>query len=131
MFTNLNEKHAHLLSDKSKSYAFLATTMADGSPQLTPVWFNMDGDILQINTASGRTKDRNMKARPDVSIVLMKMNDPGTFLQLKGKVESYTRKNADAHINDLSQKYGGVDWSTSTGEIRVKYRIKITKIIGY
>ena len=43
--------HADLIDDKTRAYAYLATTMPDGSPQVTPVWFNADGDDILINTA--------------------------------------------------------------------------------
>ena len=56
--------HTDLLDDTTKAYAYLATVMPDGSPQATPVWFNMDGADILINTARGRVKDKNMRATP-------------------------------------------------------------------
>ena len=60
------ESHIDLLGDDKAALAMLATTMPDGSPQVTPVWFNMDGDRMCINTARQRVEDRNMSARPQV-----------------------------------------------------------------
>src|SRR5262249_36510675 len=45
---------------QKKAFASLATVMADGSPQVTPVWFDWDGQHIRVNTAKGRVKDRNM-----------------------------------------------------------------------
>ncbi len=53
-----------LLYGNKKALLYLATIMPDGSPQVTPVWFNTDGEYILINTNEGRVKDRNMKARP-------------------------------------------------------------------
>ncbi|RPH75798.1 PPOX class F420-dependent oxidoreductase, partial [bacterium] len=48
------EKFRDLLRDETKAYAVLATISKNGAPQATPVWFNMEGDILLINSAEGR-----------------------------------------------------------------------------
>ena len=40
------------------SFAHLATSMANGAPQVTPVWFSFDGSHLLLNSAKGRLKDR-------------------------------------------------------------------------
>ena len=45
--------------------------MSDGSPQVTPVWFNVDADHVLINSAEDRVKDRNIRARPDIALVIV------------------------------------------------------------
>ena len=37
------------------------TINADGSPQVTPVWVDHDGDTVLINTARGRIKEKNLR----------------------------------------------------------------------
>ena len=59
-----------LLYGGKKPLLYLATIMADGSPQVTPVWFDWDGEFILINTNEGRVKDKNMKARSNVSMVI-------------------------------------------------------------
>jgi len=54
------ESYEDLINDETKAFACLATLMKDGSPQLTPIWFNIDGTHILINSALGRVKDRNM-----------------------------------------------------------------------
>ena len=51
------EKYLDLLQQK-KAFANLATTMPDGSPQVTPVWFDYEGGRIRVNTAKGRVKAR-------------------------------------------------------------------------
>ena len=50
--------------------ASLSTVMPDGSPQVTPVWFDYDGSNIRINSAKGRVKDKNMRRDPRVAIVM-------------------------------------------------------------
>jgi hypothetical protein len=54
------EKYLDLLA-KKKAFAALATTMPDGSPQVTPVWFDYKDGLVRVNTAKGRVKARNLK----------------------------------------------------------------------
>jgi predicted pyridoxine 5'-phosphate oxidase superfamily flavin-nucleotide-binding protein len=50
------------------AFAHLATVMADGSPQVTPVWCSYDGTLVWINTAKGRLKDKNMRRNKQVGL---------------------------------------------------------------
>ncbi len=93
-------KHALLIN--------LATLMPDYSPQITPVWFNTDGDTILINSAKGRVKDKNMRLRPSVALCIQYPVNPYRCLQLRGRVIDITEKGADAHIDKLAGKYTGV-----------------------
>lgn len=117
-----------LFADETKSFAFLATTMADGSPQVTPVWFNTDGKYLLINSAKGRTKDLNMRARPRVALAIMDPKVPYRYIQIRGRVVDITEKDARDHINALSLKYrGDPEFPVNPDEVRVIYKILIEK----
>lgn len=118
-----------LLTDETKSFIFLATTMADGSPQVTPVWFNTAGEYILINSAQGRTKDLNMRARPQVALAIVDPKNPYRYIQLRGRVVEITEEGAREHINALSNKYtGNPVYPGSPDEVRVIYKIKIEKI---
>jgi PPOX class probable F420-dependent enzyme len=124
------ESHRDLLNENKKAFAFLGTIMKDGSPQVTPIWFNTEGDFITINSAQGRIKDKNMRERPTVAITITDPADPYRYLQLRGKVVEFTPEGADAHIDALSMKYTGK--STYQGrnpkEKRIKYKIQIEKV---
>ncbi|HEX5807829.1 MAG TPA: pyridoxamine 5'-phosphate oxidase family protein [Anaerolineales bacterium] len=113
-----------LLKDEAKALLYLATSMSDGSPQVTPVWFSADEEHILINTNEGRTKDRNMKARPGVALVIQDPNDQDRYLGMRGEVVGYTREGADEHINRLSLKYYGKPWTYREGQRRIIYRIR-------
>ena len=120
------EQYLDLLKDENKAFLFLATSMPDGSPQVTPVWFNTEGEHILINSNEGRIKDRNMKARPKVAMVIQDPSTPYRYLQVRGEVVDYIREGADEHINQLSLKYDNKPWTYREGQKRIIYKIKPT-----
>jgi PPOX class probable F420-dependent enzyme len=105
---NIPESHQDLLLDDKRAFVFLSTLMADGSPQVTPVWFNTDGDYFLVNSAQGRVKDKNMRARPKVTICVQDPGNPYRYLQVRGRVVEIKEAGADAHIDALAGKYTGI-----------------------
>ena len=116
--------HIDLVSDETKSFAFLATSMADGTPQVTPVWFNYRDGFLYINSAEGRTKDRNMQERPTVAVAIPDPTNAYRYVQIRGRVVAVTEEGAVEHIHWLSQKYKGVAYNLPKGQVRLIYRIE-------
>lgn len=119
------QTHQDLLSDEKKAFAFLATIMDDGSPQVTPIWFNVDDRHILINSAKGRIKDLNMRARPQVAISILDPDNNYRYVQFRGKVVEITEEGADDHIDALAYKYTGQEKYPfrSEGEVRVTYKI--------
>ncbi len=119
------ESHADLLKEETKAFAFLSTVMADGSPQVTPVWFNTDGEYILINSARGRVKDRNMRKRPKVALAIQDPKNPYRYIQIMGTVVEITTEGAREHIDALNMKYRGTPKYTTgrPGEERVIYKI--------
>lgn len=120
------EKYSDLFKDETKAILFLATVNANGSPQLTPVWFSTDGEYILVNTNEGRLKDRNMKERPGVAMVLQDPNDPYRYLGMRGRVVSHTTEGADNHIDRLSRIYYGKPWTYREGQKRIIFKIQPT-----
>lgn len=112
-----------LFNPDNKAFLFLATVNAKGEPQVTPVWFDHDGEHILINTNEGRIKDRNMKSQPNVSMVIQDPNDPYRYLGVRGKVISHTTEGADEHIDMLSHRYYGKPWKYREGQKRVIFKI--------
>jgi PPOX class probable F420-dependent enzyme len=124
------KSHLDLLTNEKKAFLYLATQMPDGSPQLTPIWFNTTGKYILINSALGRIKDKNMRARPRVALCIQDPSNPYRYLQLRGKVISITTEGADEHIDQLAFKYRGVPKYPfrQEGEQRVMYKIQVDKV---
>lgn len=109
---------------QKKAFAHLATLMPDGAPQVTPVWCEFDGRYVLINTAVGRQKDRNLARDGRVALSLTDPDNPYRYIEVRGRVADRTTTGAEAHINDLSQKYLGTKYPyAEPGEVRVIYRI--------
>jgi PPOX class probable F420-dependent enzyme len=107
------------------AFASLTTLMPDGSPQVTPVWCDLEGDQVIFNSAKGRQKDQNVRRDPRVSLALIDPDNPYRYLEVRGRVVEITERGADAHIDKLAKKYMGVDQYPfrQSGEVRVIYRI--------
>jgi PPOX class probable F420-dependent enzyme len=125
------EKYLDLLQQKT-AFANLATTMPDGSPQVTPVWFDYKDGLIRINTAKGRVKARNMKKGVPVALAVMDPDNPYRYLQVRGHVGRVLEEGADAHIDSLAKKYLGKDKYpfAQPGEVRVTYEIEPTSASG-
>jgi PPOX class probable F420-dependent enzyme len=124
------DKFRPLLDDDVKAFADLATLLPDGSPQVTPVWFDTDGAAIRVNTAKGRWKDRNMRRDARVALAIMDPANPYRHLQIRGRVERITEEGADAHIDRLAKKYLGADTYPfrQPGEVRVIYVIRPARV---
>jgi PPOX class probable F420-dependent enzyme len=111
---------------QKKAFAHLATLMADGWPQVTPVWCDFDGTHVRINSAKGRVKDLNIRRDPRVTLEVQDPDNPYRYLQVRGRVVEITEEGADAHIDSLAKKYLGVDKYPyrQPGETRVIYKIE-------
>jgi PPOX class probable F420-dependent enzyme len=111
---------------EKKAFGHLATVMKDGTPQVTPVWCDFDGQYVRVNSALGRVKDKNMRRNPNVAIALVDPDNPYRYVAVKGKVEQITQEGADDHIDALARKYLGKDKypGRRPGEVRVIYKIR-------
>lgn len=113
------------LLEQKKAFANLATVMPDGSPQVTPVWFDNVGGNIRVNTAKGRTKARNLTPGAPVAVSIMDPDNAYRYIQIRGKVARVTEQGADAHINSLAKKYLGKDKypNRQPGEQRITIEI--------
>ncbi|TDJ62700.1 MAG: PPOX class F420-dependent oxidoreductase [Proteobacteria bacterium] len=118
------DKYKDLLTTKA-ALAHLGTIMRDGRPQVTPIWFSYDGEHILLNSAKGRVKDRNMRARPKVALSIVDPDNAFRYVQIMGTITEITEDGADAHVDTLAQKYLGkprYPWR-QPGEVRVIYKI--------
>jgi len=128
MAKKLPEKWKDILS--KKAFVHLATRMPDGSPQVTPVWVDIDGGRIVINSARGRVKDRNMRRDPRVGLSVTDPDDPYRALMIRGRVVKITEEGADDHIDKMAKKYLGQDKypNRRPDEERVLYYIEPERV---
>jgi len=92
-----------------------------------------DGTFVRVNSARGRQKDRNMRARPRVSLVLVDPDNPYRYMEIRGEVVRITEEGADEHIDALAFRYTGQPRfeRNSPDEVRVMYYIKPTRVVAH
>lgn len=125
----LNDK-ARAIIDRP-NLAFVATVMADGSPQVTPVWIEREDDTITFNTATGRVKDGNMRRDPRIAIAVADREDDYARVIVRGRVvDMIEGEEADRQIDRLSKKYTGNDEYEGhrPGESRVKVVVEPVSI---
>lgn len=113
-----------------RGFAHLATLMKDGSPQVTPVWYDFDGTHIRVNSAKGRLKDKNMRRNKRVALSIQDPDNPYRYIAIRGNVDEITESGADAHIDSLAKKYLDKDRYPfrAPGEVRVIYKIRPDKV---
>jgi PPOX class probable F420-dependent enzyme len=123
MSSVIPEKYRDLFH--KKAFASLGTLMPNGSPQVTPVWCDFDGEHVTFNSAKGRQKDKNVRRDPRVALAIIDPDNPYRYLEIRGKVVEITEEGADKNIDKLAKKYLGVDKYpySQPGEVRVIYKI--------
>src|SRR5215468_5881691 len=89
------------------SQCFLATTMPDGSPQVTQTWVDTDGEHVLINSVQRNVKVKNIARDPRVAVAVAAPDTPSRYVQIRGRVVSITTDGAAEHIEMLAQKYLG------------------------
>jgi PPOX class probable F420-dependent enzyme len=111
------------------STCFVATTMVDGSPQLTQTWVDTDGERVLINSVRGFLKVRNIERDPRVAVAVSDPDEPRRYFQVRGRVVDVTTEGAADHIEKLSQKYlgGPYPWFGGRDQVRVIITIEPEK----
>ena len=110
----------------------IATTLADGTPQVTPVWFNYEDGHILFNSARGRLKDRAIRRTPYVALTIIDPENPMHFLAIRGPVVEIAEEGAREHIDALAKRYMGKDkYPGPADEIRVTYRVKPQHVLTF
>lgn len=125
----LPESVKKVLADKA--YGHILTYNANGSPQLTMVWMDVDGDNPTFNTAEGRLKPKNLKNDSRIRISVQDRNDPQAYMMLYGTA-IVTEEGADAQIDKLAKRFLDLDEYPfrQPGETRLMVRMDVEKIGG-
>lgn len=125
---DLDDELRTLLQQPSSCY--LATTMPDGSPQLTQVWVDTDGEHVVINTVQTHQKARNVQRDPRVALTVSDPSNPTRYVAVRGRVIASTTDGAVEHIEALAQRYTGqpYPWWGGRDQVRVVLTISVDRI---
>ncbi|ANN17825.1 PPOX class F420-dependent enzyme [Amycolatopsis orientalis] len=109
----------------------LATVNPDGSPQVSPMWIDLEGDHIVFNTAVGRVKEENLRLNPRVSLSCVDTENPYDRVVVQGRVVEFVEGDeAERSMDRLAKKYVGTDrfeWRIP-GERRVKILVEPTRV---
>lgn len=118
----LSEKQRELLL--GKNFYTLSTIGKDGSPRSTTIWGDLEGALIAVNSVEGRGWLANVRRDPRVAVAVHAEGNAYDQVSIRGRVVSETSEGALEHIDRLSQKYSGRDYSPRDQE-RVKVLIAI------
>ena len=112
------------------SPCYLATSMPDGSPQLTQTWVDTDGEHVLINTVRGHQKVKNIDRDPRVAVSISDPDRPSRYFEIRGRVLTVTTLGAAEHIEKLAQRYLGrpYPWFGGRDQQRLLLTIEADKI---
>ena len=129
--TELDEKDMHRLF-QGRNLAFISTLSKDGSPHITPVWADMEDDLILINTFETSAKNRNITRDPRIAISVVENSNPYNMVSIKGRVIEQTTEGADAHLKKLAKRYLGIGkyYYRKPKQRRLILKIKPEKVMG-
>ncbi|NAZ76618.1 TIGR03618 family F420-dependent PPOX class oxidoreductase [Kineococcus sp. T13] len=110
---------------RGRATCYLATTMPDGSPQLTQTWVDTDGRHIVINTVEGFQKTRNVERDPRVAVTVADPQDPARYFAVRGHVVAASTEGGAEHIEVLSQRYTGAPYPWFGGREQVRVVLSI------
>lgn len=119
----LSDEQEALLGQPSTCY--IATSMPDGSPQMTQTWVDTDGETVIINTVQGFQKVRNVERDPRVAVSVTDPANPFRYFAVRGRVVNIAAEGGAEHIEKLSQRYTGGPYAWYGGRDQVRLILTI------
>ena len=110
---------------REPAFCQIASLRPDGSPQITQVWVDTDGEHVLINTAEGRQKTRNVRRDPRVAVNVVDPANAWRLATIRGRVVEITTEGADDLIDQLANKYLGVDSYPFRNPEEIRITLKI------
>ncbi|MGW0732131.1 PPOX class F420-dependent oxidoreductase [Streptomyces sp. NPDC002851] len=119
----------------AKGIWFVATTSPDGSPHVSPMWVDLDGDSVWFNTSVGRVKERNLRADPRVCLSNADTDNPFDRIQIHGRVTRFVEgEQANRDMDRLAHKYLGTPYEWLLPDERritvVVEPLRVRRIVG-
>ncbi len=127
------DEFVYKLATEGQNFASVATVMTDGTPQVSLVWVDSDGENIIINTAEGRLKTENLRRSGTIALAIADSDNHYNQAMIRGKIIEDTHDGADEHINKLAKKYLGLEEYPyrQPGEQRVIFKIKPEKVLKF
>lgn len=121
---------APLLSEEARKFlneprfGVLATINADGTPQQSVVWYELQGDEILMNTKRGRLKDRNLRRDPRAALAI---EDGNHYVSLRGPVRLIDDQAvAQPDIERLAVRYDGEEKAREQMRVQFSHEARVT-----
>jgi PPOX class probable F420-dependent enzyme len=125
------QEFSDLVTREKRAFANLALVLNDGTPHVSPIWFDYKNGLVVINTARGRIKDKALHRHPYAALSILDPADSNRYLLMRGPVIEETEEGAWDQIDDLNLKYNGNrNFKRLPGQVRVTYKIKPEHVFG-
>ena len=108
--------------------AVLATRGADGHPQVSALWFVLDGDTPALSFNTSRQKTKNLQRDPACTLCLLDPATPYRTLEIRARAE--LRPDTEGRVaGQVQRKYGAdVRQNDRAGETRLAVILPPIKI---
>lgn len=121
--------HVAALIDKNV-IVHLATVNRDGSPQVTPIWLERDGDLLRFGTAEGRAKVHNLRRDPRLAISIADPDHPEVGVAIRGRAIDIEQRGW-ALMDRLARRYRGTDgFPRIEGMTRLDVEVEVDRVVS-
>lgn len=120
----------------------LAVIGPDGRPGLTPMWFDYEGDLVLVNTASHRPKCQWIRDNPQLTSLLVNPENPYHWVSIKSTVINEVPEDGPdgarvtKQLDKIWKLYTGQEGpyqlrDPSIDEVRVLFECRIDKIATF
>jgi PPOX class probable F420-dependent enzyme len=115
---------------EAPNYAVVSIPRADGTVQSVVAWAHVDGDHVTLNSAIGRGWPTNLERAKKATVLAMADSNPYEWVSVEGDLAEATTEGADEHIDQLANKYLGVDSYPyrTPDEQRISFTLRPTRI---
>ena len=114
----------------SEKYPAIITTMNDqGQPEMTPIWYEFADGKIRFNGTATRKWLNRMESSKRATFMVIDPNNMWRWAQVYGNVVNAQDDPGGNHINSLSHRYLGRDYSNDRNGRRI-LDVEITSVKG-
>lgn len=122
------DKYRHLF--ENPNFGSLGTVRPDGAVQVSPMWFEFDGETVRFTHSSTRQKFRNLQHNPSMSMAVFDPDNPVRYLEVRGRLIEIVPDPTGAFYDHLHRRYGGDGMIPPDAADRVILVMSIEKTAG-
>jgi PPOX class probable F420-dependent enzyme len=87
-------------------FGHLGTIRPDDTAQVTPMWFEFDGEHVRFTHTTKRQKYRNLKRNPSMALSIVDPDNPVHYLEIAGRLVEIVPDPEGAFYVRLQNRYG-------------------------